>query len=64
MFYVKEKINDVMEVSIEINDENGKISLSRKVLLPKPKRTEKNNDHFTEHQKEKSQYSEDETKEI
>ena len=22
MFYVKEKINDVMEVSIEINDEN------------------------------------------
>ena len=22
MFYVKEKINDVMEISIEINDEN------------------------------------------
>lgn len=65
------EVGDVLHVGdqvkvkvIEINDENGKISLSRKVLLPKPKRTEKNNDHFTEHQKEKSQYSEDETKEI
>lgn len=52
------EVGDVLHVGdqvkvkvIEINDENGKISLSRKVLLPKPKRTEKNNDHFTEHQK-------------
>ena len=47
------EVGDVLHVGdevkvkvIEIDDENGKISLSRKALLPKPKRFEKKHEHL------------------
>lgn len=47
------EVGDVLHVGdevkvkvIDIDDENGKISLSRKVLLPKPKRFEKKHEHL------------------